>query len=269
VRITAQTRYPYQQSVKFQIEPQTPVSFPFIVRIPAWCGQARLSVNGDVLKANLVPGSFYPIERRWQAGDVVRLDLPFSLALHHWPGEGISLTYGPLTLSFPVPMEAQIETHNSTIQQRKDTLGDSYQPRPVVSKPDFPAWELFPAGPWNYALCLDEDGLDDLQVVWNPDCQDPLSPDDPAFTVRVKAQRVRGWRLVHTHRARQWGHWVEAGEFHRGLRTIQGDFHFTPPFPDPQGLPERLMDEVEQIELVPYGNTLLRVTVFPQASGSQ
>ncbi len=35
------------------------------------------------------------------------------------------------------------------------------------------------------------------------------------------------------------------------------------PLPDPESLPERLADAVEWIDLVPYGNTLLRLTVFP------
>ncbi len=76
---------------------------------------------------------------------------------------------------------------------------------------------------------------------------------------------MRGWHIVHTHRARQFGHWTEAGKFTRGSRTLQGDFSFTPPLPDPGRLPERLGDQIEEIELIPYAATLLRMTIFPQA----
>ena len=145
-----------------------------------------------------------------------------------------------------------------------DTLGDQFEPRPVVSLPDFPAWNLYPDGRWNYALCLDDESIKDIQVQWNEACIDPWDASHPALKVRVKARRVRGWRIVHARRARQFGHWIDNGKFRRGIRTVSGDFYYTPPLPDPQGLAKRLSDRVEAIELIPYGATLLRITVFPR-----
>lgn len=262
--ITAQTRYPFQQSVTFTVASETPVSFTFALRIPAWCKRASLSINGKAVSASFQPGSFVKLERLWHSGDVVELSLPFELALERWPRGGVSLTYGPLTLALPIAARVEMETENSTTLQRVATMRGQYQPRPAVVKADFPAWNLFPSGRWNYALCVDEESLKDLQVEWNENCRDPLDADNPALKVRVKARRVRDWRQVHTNRARQFGHWVdENGKFCRGVRTVKGDFRFTPPLPNPESLSARLGKEVEEIELVPYAATLLRVTVFP------
>jgi len=265
VTITARTRYPFQQSVEFSIQPEKTVSFAFSLRIPAWCSQASLVVNGVPVIAKLKAGSFYTIDRLWQSGDSVQLTLPFELSVERWPRNGISLRFGPLTLALPVPARAEVESPNSTVLQQKNTLGDRYEPRPIVTKPDFPAWNLYPDGAWNYALCVDENSVKNLKVEWNDSCIDPLDAANPALKVRVKARRVKGWRLIHTRRTRQFGHWTENGRFMRGIRTITGDFRFTPPLPDPERLITRLSSEVEEIELIPYGATLLRMTVFPKA----
>jgi hypothetical protein len=263
--IRTQSRYPFEEQLEMIIDPAAQVQFPLTLRIPGWCDSSILAINGQPVEASLQPGSFTTIERLWQPGDVVHLLLPFKLSLQHWPGGGISLHYGPLTLALPVPSRAEIEVENSTTRQRKETLGDGYEPRPAVVKEAFPAWNLYPNGPWNYALFVDEESLKNIRVDWNPNCHNPLDSENPAFRVLIKARRIQNWRLVHRHKARQFGHWSEDGNFCRGKRTISGDFQFTPPLPDPEGLERRLSDEVEEIALIPYGATLLRMTIFPQA----
>jgi len=265
VTITAATRYPFEQSVRFTLQPDRPVDFPFAVRIPAWCNRASLTVNGASIDLPLVPGTFVTLQRQWCAGDVVQLELPFELAMETWPRGGVSLSYGPLTLALPVPTRAEIERDNSTIRQRQEALGDDYHPRPTLTLPDFPAWNLYPAGAWNYALCLEGNWQQNVRVEWNPTCSDPWDAANPPLRVMVKARRVRRWRITHARRTRQLCHAIRGGVFALELKTVSGDFLFTPPLPHPASLPERLADREEEIALIPYGATRLRVTVFPSA----
>lgn len=260
VTITADTSYPYEQEIRFTVEPEQPVAFRFQLRIPGWCHHASVTVNGEPAGAQTEPGTWASLERTWRAGDVVRLQLPFELSLHHWPDEGISLTYGPLTLALPVPTRAEVIGPDRTLAAGTFAPGSEDTP----SQAGFPAWNLYPAGPWNYALHVDETNLGDLAVEWADSCPDPLDPGHPALKLRVPASRVRNWRIIHVRSVRDWGQWQVDGKLRHGWRTLPGDYLFTP------GLPKqpRLAANREFVELIPYAATMLRVTVFPQAQAT-
>ncbi|MFT3891496.1 MAG: glycoside hydrolase family 127 protein [Anaerolineales bacterium] len=219
--ISATTDYPYQQEINFLIDPEKPVRFAFYLRIPEWCRKAKLRVNGKAVQAKLRPGSFFRLERLWKPGDEVQLEMPFTLAIEHFPDNGISLRYGPLTLAFPIPTRAEIETENSTVRQQKETMREQYVPRPIVVKEEFPAWNLYPDGAWNYALQLDEDSLKNLIVEWNDSCTDPLDASNPPLKVRVPAKKVRGWKVVRAKKIKQFGHWTEGDRIHARLADDQ------------------------------------------------
>lgn len=260
VTIDEDTRYPFEQSVTFTLQPARPARFSFSVRIPGWCQGANILVNGGLLGKTLVPGSFQRIEREWRPGDTIHLALPFSLVLKRWPSGGVSVEYGPLTLSLPVeaPLEVELDDSEATYPLEFRQV----DPRPNL--PGFPAYKLRPTSPWAYALTLDEESLQrQAQILWNTPVGYPFDLSNPAFTVRVPTRRVKDWTLVTTDRVNQFAVFDEEGKIKSGEREIEGHFTLTPPLPDPVSLPERLSDTVEWIDLVPYGTTLLRLTVFP------
>jgi len=71
------------------------------VRIPGWCTDPRVSVNGAAL-VGAEPGTYVAIRREWKVGDVVEIDLP--MAVRHVrshprvaPNHGrVALARGPL-----------------------------------------------------------------------------------------------------------------------------------------------------------------------------
>jgi uncharacterized protein len=153
--IEEDTRYPFEQTVSFILSPEQPVRFTFTVRIPGWCRYPAITINGQPLTERLTSGSFYRIEREWQPGDRIVLELPFELALKRWPEDGISLEFGPLTLSLPVAAPLEIDTADDWAQTPEEFRLSGPQRR----LPDFPAYCLTPASRWDYALAVDEHSL--------------------------------------------------------------------------------------------------------------
>jgi DUF1680 family protein len=76
VKLTQETRYPWEGAVRLVIEPEKSFAFDLHLRIPAWCKSvSALTVNGKDLEVATRNG-YATISRNWKAGDVVLLRLP-------------------------------------------------------------------------------------------------------------------------------------------------------------------------------------------------
>jgi DUF1680 family protein len=70
------TRYPWDGAVRIDVEPAARTEFGLMVRVPAWCRGATVRVNGQRVETGKRVRGYVRIERAWQKGDVVELNLP-------------------------------------------------------------------------------------------------------------------------------------------------------------------------------------------------
>ena len=234
VRLTERTHYPFEERVEFALSAPEPVSFPLYLRIPSWCADASLQVNGKRVNASLTPGMYARIEREWHDGDRVTLDLPMALSVTRWAinQNSASVNYGPLTFSLDI-RERYVE-----VDSKETAIWDSKW-QDGADAEAWPAYEIYPDSPWNYALVLDaDDPLKHLNVVkrsWPAD-DFPFTQAAAPVVIEAKGRRVPGWGI------------------------------------DEYGLADVLPDEaavkspqVESILLVPMGSARLRISAFPVA----
>ena len=92
---------------RFTVGTSENVSFPFYLRIPSWCKNASVLINGKKQQTKLAPGTYACIEREWKDGDEVVLNLPMEYAVRQWQvnKNSVSVDYGPLTLSLKIEEE--------------------------------------------------------------------------------------------------------------------------------------------------------------------
>jgi DUF1680 family protein len=76
VKLTQETRYPWDGEVRIKVEPETSFAFDVYLRLPGWCqGSKTVTVQGTVADVGLEKG-YARISRTWKAGDEIRLVLP-------------------------------------------------------------------------------------------------------------------------------------------------------------------------------------------------
>jgi len=73
--LKVETGYPWREEVSIRVKPEAPVRFRLALRMPQWCAQPELRLNGEACPAEHRDGYAY-IDREWRPGDTVALRLP-------------------------------------------------------------------------------------------------------------------------------------------------------------------------------------------------
>jgi hypothetical protein len=75
VKLTITTDYPFDETIRIQVDPEKDVEFPLYLRIPGWCKQAQITIQDVAVPLTPDDKGFVRIARTWSQGDVVELKL--------------------------------------------------------------------------------------------------------------------------------------------------------------------------------------------------
>jgi DUF1680 family protein len=215
VTVELDTDYPFRDTLIFTVKAESAVTFPLLLRIPAWAGNAKIVADGTEITPDT--GSFYRLEREWSGTTVVTLILPMKPVASRRYNNAVSIERGPLVYSLKI--EEEWKRVNEDKPWRELPHAD---------------WEVYAASAWNYALQVDENNLeDDILFEETSAGETPFSPAGAPVKAMVKGRKLPGWELIHG--------W--AGE--------------TPISPVCSEEP------LEELTLIPYGCTNLRISEFP------
>ena len=226
--ITCETDYPFTETLRFTVSGTEEASIPLTLRIPTWCDDATLSINGVAVNQTLQAGSFVRLSAPVKHGDVVTLTLPMTVEKNVIEGQGVCFQRGPLLFSYAIPQQKTEDTEEHPNMHGKKP-----------ENPDFKCWNITSTGAFNYAYANDGKPIE----VYHPAVEEiggtiPFDLNYVNVKLRLPVKQI-SWDLV--------------------------DGRYTPSMPEREPL-KLLSNETQYVELVPYGSTELRLTVFPDVN---
>lgn len=74
IKITQQTEYPWDEKVVMKLSMQEETEFNLSLRIPGWCSEAKISINGETIDfSSMLKDGYATINRVWKNDDTVEL----------------------------------------------------------------------------------------------------------------------------------------------------------------------------------------------------
>lgn len=227
VTIQEQTNYPFEETIRFTLTTPENVTFPLYLRIPSWCKNASITVNGEKLNADLIAGKYARITREWSDADEIVLTVPMEINYRQWQvnKNSVSVDYGPLSLSLKIDEDYQQK------DSRETAIGDSkWQEGADASA--WPTYEIYPASSWNYALQTSAP-ITVERKEW-PFNNNPFTLTTVPLEFKAKGRLIPEWKV---------------DEY--GLCGVL-------PYED-----ARKAESVDEITLIPMGAARLRIASFP------
>jgi hypothetical protein len=240
ITVTEETDYPFRDTVLFRIKTSQSVAFNFQMRIPDWCSNASIRVNGKVVRDLKTTGRFASVQRQFRDGDTVELKLPMTVRVENWfNDQSVCVTRGPLVYALKIA-EQRVEHTSDPAEIKPFLLGREIR--------GFPEVEFLPASDWRYGFNTKlKNNVSAIKVVESRMKGNPFLEETTPVHLELPLDHLSAWSPNEN----------EAGKIPK----------------EPSGLPDEAARKADRqsvmMTLVPYGSTHLRLTTLPLISESR
>lgn len=102
VKLVQNTTFPYEERTRLTVDVSSPTKFRLLLRHPGWVKSNEMTVvvGGDTVSRRSQASSYVEIERTWNDGDVVTIQLPMRNSVEALPNvpNYVAILHGPIVL---------------------------------------------------------------------------------------------------------------------------------------------------------------------------
>ena len=101
IEIAENTTYPFDEKIQFDLKIKNSVEFPLDIRIPAWCKDPSIKINGKKLPVEN-NGQIISINRKWSNLDQLVVNFPMEVTTSNWGRNSTAIERGPLVYALKI-----------------------------------------------------------------------------------------------------------------------------------------------------------------------
>lgn len=176
VSINEVTNYPFSDEIAFDITTKSTAQFEWKLRIPSWCAEGIVTLNGKELQ-RAKGGQFVIIGRSWKDKDRLVLKLPMQVSTSNWGRNSRAVERGPLVYALK-------------LGERWEKGNDKYEG-------DY--FSVYPTGNWNYGLSAQNiaDPVKNLQVKVSPlNGKFVWNEQHAPIEITAAGRQIPGWKMT-------------------------------------------------------------------------